>query len=189
MRRKAQYRCAISKRVCPFNDDFWEMGGADDAATDGCPIGKYEDNHHKEGKMFVFDDWCKHLRERKDERQGVVMGEKFIEFMLKNKPDFFKKISGEGFVDKQVLRHIICNVHKPEAVTMRQFATVITAIIEEISLIPNADAVPVVHGHWENKYERHYIFFGTCSVCKHVCQENNICGNCGAIMDESEEKQ
>ena len=52
---------------------------------------------------------------------------------------------------------------------------------------PVVDVVPVVHGHWENKYERHYIFFGTCSVCKHVCQENNICGNCGAIMDESEE--
>ena len=53
---------------------------------------------------------------------------------------------------------------------------------------PAANVAPVVHGHWENKYERHYIFFGTCSVCKHICQENNICGNCGAIMDESEDK-
>ena len=55
--------------------------------------------------------------------------------------------------------------------------------------IHDLELAPVVHGHWENKYERHYIFFGTCSVCKHVCQENNICGNCGAIMDESEENE
>ena len=54
--------------------------------------------------------------------------------------------------------------------------------------IQGDDVAPVVHGHWENKYERNYIFFGTCSVCKHICQENNICGNCGAIMDESEDK-
>lgn len=57
------------------------------------------------------------------------------------------------------------------------------SVIAELSA---ADVAPVVHGHWENKYERYYIFFGTCSVCKHICQENNICGNCGAIMDESE---
>ena len=60
-------------------------------------------------------------------------------------------------------------------------------VIRKIKNFPSAAVAPVVHGHWENKYERHYIFFGTCSVCKHVCQENNICGNCGAIMDESEE--
>ena len=54
---------------------------------------------------------------------------------------------------------------------------------------PAANVAPVVHGFWENVYERYYIFFGTCSVCKHVCQENNICGNCGAKMDESEGKQ
>lgn len=59
---------------------------------------------------------------------------------------------------------------------------------EFIDAEPTADVAPVVHGHWENKYERYYIFFGTCSVCKHVCQENNICGNCGAIMDEREDK-
>jgi hypothetical protein len=122
------------------------------------------------------------------------MGEKFIEFMLKNKPDFFKKISGEGFVDKQVLRHIICDVHKPEAVTMRQFATVITAIIEEISLIPNADVAPVVHGHWEN-IAKNTI---KCSNCGHIRELRHfneiikrpvLCEMCGAKMDEEAENE
>lgn len=120
------------------------------------------------------------------------MAEKFIEFMLKNKPDFFKKISGEGFVDKQVLRHIIYDVHKPEAVTMRQFATVITAIIEEISLIPNADVAPVVHGHWSKEMRFTEDFMGNrtygykCSVCGKIANRLQFCGNCGAKMDESE---
>lgn len=60
-------------------------------------------------------------------------------------------------------------------------------MIDAVDDFPAADVAPVVHGHWENKYERHYIFFGTCSVCKHVCQENYICGNCGAKMDERED--
>ena len=63
----------------------------------------------------------------------------------------------------------------------------ITEAIRIINEMPAADVAPVVHGHWKYKYERHYIFFGTCSVCEHVCQENNVCGSCGAIMDESED--
>lgn len=124
------------------------------------------------------------------------MGEKFIEFELKNNPDFFKKISGEGFVDKAVLRHIICDIHKPEAVTMRQFATVISAIIEEIILIPNADVAPVVHGHWENiKTAKNTI---RCSNCGHIrelkhfgeiIKRPKFCEMCGAKMDEEAENE
>lgn len=117
------------------------------------------------------------------------MGEKFIEFMLKNKPDFFKKISGEGFVDKQVLRHIIYDVHKPEAVTMRQFATVITAIIEEISLIPNADAAPVVHAHWKNVKRVLNTEWGECSNCDRRNDITRYCPYCGAKMDEEAENE
>lgn len=51
------------------------------------------------------------------------------------------------------------------------------------------DVAPVVHAHWKYTYERNYTFFGTCSACEHVCQENSVCGYCGAIMDESEDNK
>ena len=43
---KVDYTCAISKRACTFNDDFWESFFARDAAHDNCPIQAYENNDH-----------------------------------------------------------------------------------------------------------------------------------------------
>ena len=64
-RPKADYICAISKHVCPFNDDFWELGGADAAASDNCPIQSYENsNRIKSDGTKVIRDWCKHLMPR-----------------------------------------------------------------------------------------------------------------------------
>lgn len=181
MRRKAQYRCAISKRVCPFNDDFWEMGGADSAAADGCPIGKYEDNHHKEGKMFVFDDWCKHLRERKDERLSDT-----------------EYISKDAFIAQQRKQYCEnCERRKGTKNGKRIFvyaigeapcrACDIEDMIDSVWDFPPADAAPVVHGHWIYDYacnEEWYI----CSNCKRETRIPNykFCPRCGAKMDESE---
>ena len=60
--KRRDYKCAISGRVCPFNDDdTWEWGGADDVARDNCPIQAYENSNRREGDTLVLDDWCKHL--------------------------------------------------------------------------------------------------------------------------------
>ena len=62
-RPKADYTCAISKRVCPFNDDdVWKWGLARDVASSNCPIQSYENNDHIDANGgMVIDDWCKHL--------------------------------------------------------------------------------------------------------------------------------
>lgn len=62
---KRQYKCKISGRVCPFNDDDWEMGGADDVATDNCPVQSYENNSRRMGNMIYLSDWCIHLIQRR----------------------------------------------------------------------------------------------------------------------------
>ena len=62
MRRKAEFKCALSGRVCPFNSDFWDQGLAGLEAADNCPIEKYENsNHGNEDGSYTFDDWCKYL--------------------------------------------------------------------------------------------------------------------------------
>lgn len=68
---------------------------------------------------------------------------KYIEWDLENNPELFKKISGEGFVDKAVLRHVVANVNCPDGVPNDLFHTVLNAVIEETELIPAADAEPV----------------------------------------------
>lgn len=64
--KKREYRCKISKRVCPFNDDdTWEWGGADSVANDNCPIGKYQNGNRMGNGVFRISDWCAHLIPRK----------------------------------------------------------------------------------------------------------------------------
>lgn len=58
---KRQYKCEISGRVCPFNDDIWELGGADDIASDNCPIQSYENSNQTTETVRRISDWCKHL--------------------------------------------------------------------------------------------------------------------------------
>lgn len=62
MQEVNEYTCAISKRACPFNDDFWELGYARDGAEAGCPIESYENNNRMgDDGIPIIDDWCKHL--------------------------------------------------------------------------------------------------------------------------------
>ena len=47
---------------------------------------------------------------------------------------------------------------------------------------PAVDAVPVVHGRWEDDGEDHR--YHTCSVCNYMTiPRYNYCPNCGARMD------
>ena len=64
--------------------------------------------------------------------------------------------------------------------------------LQSISDMPAVEAKPVVHAHWEPKkimaktpFARNYY----CSNCKDEPLEcKHICGNCGAQMDEKEDK-
>lgn len=56
-----------------------------------------------------------------------------------------------------------------------------------------ADVAPVVHGYWSKEMRFTEDFMGNrtygfkCSVCGKIANKLDFCGNCGAIMDESEE--
>lgn len=56
-------KCDYTMEKCPFSHDFWECGGARDAAQDNCPLGKYEPNDRfdEQRSVRIIDDWCKHL--------------------------------------------------------------------------------------------------------------------------------
>ena len=58
--------------------------------------------------------------------------------------------------------------------------------------IPDADAVPAVHGRWiEHPDDRCSLFNGwECSECKQIVSggKGNYCPNCGAKMDGGAEK-
>lgn len=120
------------------------------------------------------------------------MSEKYIEWELKNNLGIFRKISGEGFIDRRVLRHVICNVNKPESIAQEQFEVILNAIAEETDLIPPAaDVTPMVHGHWVRN-KKGYVPLHRCSICGEDADDDNnltpYCPYCGAKMDESEDK-
>ena len=60
-------------------------------------------------------------------------------------------------------------------------------IIERIESAPTIDAVPVVHGRWENK-QGGFWEVATCSICGKkyptTGKTPNYCPNCGAKMDK-----
>lgn len=61
-----------------------------------------------------------------------------------------------------------------------------------IDKIPTADVSPVVHGHWSKRmrciedFMKNRTYGYKCSVCGGIANGLPFCGNCGAIMDESE---
>jgi len=62
---------------------------------------------------------------------------------------------------------------------------------EAVYSVELADVAPVVHGHWVNRYY-HPMYVcgcGNCSICGIVSPATNYCSNCGAKMDESEDKE
>ena len=71
--------------------------------------------------------------------------EKYIESDLKNNPQFFEKPHSGKFVDISVVRHVVCNVNRPEDVPVGAFASCMNAVAAEVDMIPSLeDVVPVV---------------------------------------------
>lgn len=70
--------------------------------------------------------------------------EKYIEWDLKNNPDFFKKPQTGRYVDTGVLRHVVTNVNCPEGLSDADFFLALNAVAEEVDCIPLADVAPVV---------------------------------------------
>ena len=72
---------------------------------------------------------------------------------------------------------------------------VLAAVLVNINHVPLADVAPVVHGHWSKEMRFTEDFMGNrtygykCSVCGKLANRLQFCGNCGAIMDESEGEQ
>lgn len=64
MMERRQYKCEVSGLVCPFNDDIWELGGADAIVKDSCPIQRYENSDERTETRTFLSDWCRHLIER-----------------------------------------------------------------------------------------------------------------------------
>lgn len=61
-RPRADYKCAVSGRVCPLNEPFWEVCSG---AEDECPIHEYQRGDYvKPDGTRVINDWCKHLVNR-----------------------------------------------------------------------------------------------------------------------------
>ena len=58
--------------------------------------------------------------------------------------------------------------------------------------MPTADVAPVVHGHWIEKEKYSFGIMYDCSLCDNRILDNgyswNYCPNCGAKMDEKEDK-
>lgn len=62
-RPRAQYKCEVSGRVCPFNDAFFEIQGAEYE----CPVHAYQKEPNytdAEGVYHITSDFCNHLLER-----------------------------------------------------------------------------------------------------------------------------
>lgn len=71
--------------------------------------------------------------------------EKYIESDLKNNPQFFKKPHSGKFVDLSVVRHVVCNVNRPDDVPVSAFVSSMNAVAEEVDMIPQLeDVAPVV---------------------------------------------
>lgn len=121
--------------------------------------------------------------------------EKYIEWDLKNNPDFFKKPQTGRYVDTGVLRHVIANVNCPEGLSDADFFLALNAVAEEVDYIPLADIAPVVHGKWIEREDPCGDPYYTCSACKDDfyiemtgAVEKDLflysyCPNCGAKMD------
>ena len=64
--------------------------------------------------------------------------------------------------------------------------------LQSISDMPAADVAPVRHGRWVEKEKYTFGIMYDCSLCENRILDNghswNYCPNCGAKMDESEDK-
>ena len=74
------------------------------------------------------------------------------------------------------------------------YSGVADCIGEEIEDIPPADVAPVIHARWIDNGRGGYAHAYFCSNCGWldgypIEDRFNYCPNCGAIMDESEDKE
>lgn len=64
--------------------------------------------------------------------------------------------------------------------------------LQSISDMPVADVAPVRHGRWVEKEKYTFGIMYDCSLCENRILDNghswNYCPNCGAKMDEKEDK-
>ena len=61
---------------------------------------------------------------------------KFIEWELENDPHCYDKPRCGEFIDRQTLTHVVCNVDRPEDVSVEAFAKTLTAVAETLDLFP-----------------------------------------------------
>lgn len=120
--------------------------------------------------------------------------EKYIEWDLKNNPDFFKKPQTGRYVDTGVLRHVIANVNCPEGLSDADFFLALNAVAEEVDYIPRADVAPVVHGRWApSEGNPGFLVCSACGDCYVVDEWADgkkwmYCPNCGAKIDGKDEE-
>ena len=95
------------------------------------------------------------------------------------------------FIDRQKLE-----AHFSPAITGKEAYTA-GEVLLSIQKFPSADVVPVIHAHWEYRYDTGiYQTEFLCSRCKGLIEtysctvdevEYEHCPNCGAKMDEEVE--
>ena len=97
------------------------------------------------------------------------------------------------YIDKETALSLV-QPDAPEdeksAVTIATAKKLVRSIIYRT---PTADVAPVIHGKWISKNHHGYEWTFVCSNCGYVDgfpfnDRYNYCPNCGAKMDESEDK-
>lgn len=111
--------------------------------------------------------------------------EKYIESDLKNNPQFFKKPHSGKFVDLSVVRHVVCNVNRPEDVPVGSFASCMDAVAAEVDMIPPLeDVAPVVRCR-ECKHA--YINSFSAAAGRALCRRlTNIADGMQFVMDSDD---
>ena len=60
----------------------------------------------------------------------------YIAWELECIPQIYSKVRCQEFIDRQTLTHVICNVNRPETVSVDAFHEVMNAIAETLDLFP-----------------------------------------------------
>ena len=107
------------------------------------------------------------------------MAEKYIEQELKSNPSFFQKAQSGNFVDTRVLRHVVCNVNKPDGVTDEAFSKVLNAVAKETDLIPSMPLVRCIDCKYSLREDEQELWCnGFCSPARLVCPEDFCSHGC-----------
>lgn len=65
--------------------------------------------------------------------------EKFVDYMLRTNPEYFKKLHSGKYVDITVVKHIIANANRPMGVHPNDFLRVLMNVMDEVEQIPTID--------------------------------------------------